>query len=420
MKIKKNKIPLNARLAKYLQEPGRYAFFAWVLLLLISLNPDNVESRIVFLFFTILWIFSICYSILNKRSMFSIDVKFPKIVSVGKEFEVPIKIKKEKGFSGLWNFRFTEESKKEKNDKLMRKALFNTNSDYWYNRYALNDSNDYGDEQLSAIAFKDISVVVNKKEVDTVLTGRGRKRGVVKINYLSWGKKDLLGWTQSGKIQKINPIEIIVIPDSKKMPVWPSDKANQASLRLLKNKTYAKTTNNGDNFIGIREARREDPLKYTHWKSWAKTGKRWVIEKELEVSPKMSLLVDLVLDETDVFKHERFEQMLEMLVGQALNIRDDKNIEWVFMGESPIKVNTTGKIKWQKVLYEIALAESVSEDKMNEKWLSLDSYLKNIVAIRLLTTRSEQELKDWIIKWKKKGIVVDVIRVPMINAAAKI
>ena len=162
-KNKKIRFPVNVLMAKFLQEPGRYAFFAWLILLLTILNPDNGEVKIIFLLFTVIWIYIFFNSVINKKSLFEIETTFPKFITVGQEFSIPIKIKKIKGFKGIWYFRFVEEPKKEKKDKLMRKALFNINSVYWHNRYPLNDSNDYGEEQLSAIALKDISIDIEKK-----------------------------------------------------------------------------------------------------------------------------------------------------------------------------------------------------------------------------------------------------------------
>ncbi|HCJ8468528.1 TPA: DUF58 domain-containing protein [Escherichia coli] len=414
-KNKKIRFPVNVLMAKFLQEPGRYAFFAWLILLLTILNPDNSEVKIIFLLFTVIWIYIFFNSVINKKSLFEIETTFPKFITVGQEFSIPIKIKKIKGFKGIWYFRFVEEPKKEKKDKLMRKALFNINSVYWHNRYPLNDSNDYGEEQLSAIALKDISIDIEKKVVNGLVTGKGRRRGVVKFNYLSWSKKDILGWTASGKIKKIKPIEVMIIPNGRKMPAWPSSQAKNAQLKLIKNKSYAKSFTSSDNFIGIREAFPSDPLKYTHWKSWAKTGKRWVIEKEDEISPKMSLVVDLVLDDNDKYRYEKFERMLEMLVGQTLTTKHDKDIEWVMLGEKPIKINMSSRLKWQQVLKEISLAKPKTQEEMNEQWRELNSYWNNVAAIRLLTTRNDVQISEWTNYWKQKGIVVDIIKIPYVE-----
>ena len=47
--------------------------------------------------------------------------------------------------------------------------------------------------------------------------------------------------------------------------------------------------------------------------------KEGLIEKEDEISPKMSLVVDLVLDDNDKYRYEKFERMLEMFVLTLFN-----------------------------------------------------------------------------------------------------
>ena len=73
----------------------------------------------------------------------------------------------------------------------------------------------------------------------------------------------------------------------------------------------------------------------------------------------VSYMLDMIYDgqKQDKYRYEKFERMLEMLVGQTLTTKHDKDIEWVMLGEKPIKINMSSRLKWQRVLKEISLAK---------------------------------------------------------------
>lgn len=416
--MKKYKSSPNKVVAKVLQEPGRYALITWLLLLFSSLNMDNVIARNIFIAMTVIWTFMFIFLIFNRRSDFDMECDLPKWTTAGETFKFQVKIKKNKGFKGIWFFRiFVENSYSKKEERLLRKLIFNTKSSDWHNRWAFNDSNDYGDNHTAKIAFSDIKMNFKKDSniQEALVEGFSRQRGIVHVLGFNSGKRDPLGWLQNGRSKLIKPTKIVVIPKPINMPLWPSYSAKKAYLKKLESKSKSAVASyHGDEFMNIREARREDPLKYTHWKSWAKTGKRWVVEHEEVTNPKMTLIVDASLDESDKYKHERFEQMLEMVAGQSLNTKDDNNLDWVVINDKPISVDK-GSLRWSKVLHDIAIIEPVSAEKTDELWNKMNAYWKRVVAIRILTTRSEKELAKWTEKWKKQGILVEVIRVPLIN-----
>lgn len=416
--MKKYRSSPNRLIAKALQEPGRYAFITWLLLLFCSLNLDNLIARTLFVVFTVIWSFVFIIMILNRRSNFDMECEFPRWATAGEKFKLPVKIKKNKGFNGTWFFRIIIENHNErKKDKYLRKLIFNTRSEEWHNRWAFNDNNDYGDNNTAKIVFCDFKLQINKKNQaeETYIEGYSRSRGLANVIGFSSGKRDPFGWLQNGKTKLIKPTSIIIIPKPRNMPVWPSFKAKQAFLKKLESKNRNSISSyNGDEFMNIREARREDPLKYTHWKSWAKTGKRWVVEQEEITNPKMTLVVDITLDKNDKYQYERFEQMLEMVVGQSFNTREENNLDWVLVKDKPISVDQN-HLKWNKVLSEVALISPITEEETNALWERMNPYWKNVVALRVLTTRSESELLPWLNKWKKRGIFVEVIRVPLIE-----
>ena len=198
---KKYKSSPNKTIAKVLQEPGRYAFITWLLLLFCSLNFDNIIARNIFIAFTVIWSFVFILMILNRRSDFDINYKFPNWSTVGEKFIVPITIKKKKGFNGVWFFRMLiENNNVKKKDKYLRKMIFNTKSEDWHNRWAFNDNNDYGDNHTAKLALYDIKLTFpnNKNTQEATIEGFSRQRGIVSNIGCSSGKIDPLGWLQHG------------------------------------------------------------------------------------------------------------------------------------------------------------------------------------------------------------------------------
>lgn len=60
---------------------------------------------------------------------------------------------------------------------------------------------------------------------------------------------------------------------------------------------------------------------------------------------------------------------------------------------------------------KVSVMNPISEEETDKAWTKFIPYWKNIVALRVLTTRTEDQLKKWIVMWKKMGIDVEIINV---------
>ena len=411
---------LNSFIDAYATENMRYIVLLFIFLLFATVNVDNLVARIAVGLLFIIMLSSVLFVKIAKKSKFKLDVKTPYWVMVGKEFYIDIDMSLKKGFLGEWVLKIINPRNKsdlniEKNWKFW---FFDPNAAKWKGRWALKNPQVYLDREHEPVVFEDTKIFFNKKEqpITSKIKGYVKKRGVQKISNITIGKKDPLYLTQSLIDNKFTPEKIIYcIPSPRVMPEWPSNKAKKSfSVKNKKNEYLKKRIldPNGDELMGLREARKEDPLKNTHWKTLAKTGKRFVMDREDRLPVKMSLLVDPVLS-SDSYAEERFEQMLEMIIGQALNTHSKKDIDWLLLDKEPISINN--KKHWEDLYKKIALLQPLSEVEVKEEWDSLHSYWKRVAALRVITTRNENELKEWINYWKKSGIYIEIIKVPYVN-----
>lgn len=275
----------------------------------------------------------------------------------------------------------------------------------WLNRWAVQNNIGFYEEELSSIATSD--VIVEDNEVIKIKIF-GRKRGVGIISQIKLGRTDPLGWLQSNKFIDIPNKKVFVLPKSKKITSWPSSRAKTILLQQ-KEKSQRKITQNGDEWANLREARYNDPMKNTHWKSLAKTGKRWVIEKEEIYQSKLALVVDPVLHNSE--DNESFELLMETVSGQVMNTGTTNDINWIFIDSDPISANGHHHNAWDRVMEKVSVMNPISEEETDKAWTKFIPYWKNIVALRVLTTRTEDQLKKWIVMWKKMGIDVEIINV---------
>lgn len=274
----------------------------------------------------------------------------------------------------------------------------------WANRWAVQNNIGFYEEELSPIAISD--KVINDDVVKLRIFGR--KRGLAIINKIKIGKTDPLGWLQSIKVIDIKPQPIFVVPKPQKITTWPSSKA-KAILLQQKERSQRKINQDGDEWANLREARYNDPMKNTHWKSLAKTGKRWIIEKEEVYQSKFALIVDPVLyDDND---KESFELLMETVSGQVMNTETTSNINWIFINTDPISANNHRHNAWDKVMERVAVMNPIPESEVDEFWTNFIPYWKNVIALRVITTRTEAQLQKWMTIWKKMGIDVEIITV---------
>lgn len=427
--MKKNKPPskfkffesrLNSFIDAFATENLRYIILLFILLLFATVNIDNFIVRISTSFLFLIILTSIIMAKLIRKSKFKIEINTPYWAMVGKKINIELKINLLKGFKGKWLFKIINIRKREEleKEKQWKYWYFNPNDIKWENRWALKNPQVYLDRENESISFNVAKLnIENFNKVETVnIEGFIKKRGVQKIENIISGKKDPLFLTQgliNNKIQ--NDKLIYCIPSPRPMPEWPSNKAKKSFyIKNRRNEFLKKRVldPNGDELMGLREARKEDPLKNTHWKTLAKTGKRFVMEREDRLPIKMSLLIDPVLSDTP-YAEERFEQMLEMVIGQALNTSSKKDIDWLLLDDEPLSINN--KKHWEEIYKKIALINPCSNDEIEKRWEKLENYWKRVAALRVITTRTEVELKDWLAYWRKIDVHVEIIKVPYIN-----
>lgn len=387
---------------------GMYAAAAWFITLFLCIVAPNYPAiKYSFVIISGLWISSFIFFLKTQLSKFTVSlIKSPKYIFVGQENEIEIKVNILKGNKKDWRLRIvTNNHPNEKKDYLYYLWLYKPNMKKWLNRWAVQNNIGFYEEELSSIATSD--VIVEDNEVIKIKIF-GRKRGVGIISQIKLGRTDPLGWLQSNKFIDIPNKKVFVLPKSKKITSWPSSRAKTILLQQ-KEKSQRKITQNGDEWANLREARYNDPMKNTHWKSLAKTGKRWIIEKEEIYQSKLALVVDPVLYNSE--DNESFELLMETVSGQVMNTGTTNDINWIFIDSDPISANGHHHNAWDRVMEKVSVMNPISEEETDKAWTKFIPYWKNIVALRVLTTRTEDQLKKWIVMWKKMGIDVEIINV---------
>lgn len=411
---------LNSFIDAYATENLRYIILLLILLLFATVNMDNLIARISVGFLFIIVMSSIFTVKLIKKTKMDVEVKTPYWVMVGKTFTINVDCFIKKGFKGKWIFKVVNSRKKEdmEAEKQWKFWFFDPNDSKWAGRWALKNPQVYLDRENEPVVFESSEYDFREFNVKNSFEIKGfvKKRGIQKIENVIAGKKDPLYLAQALINKKIEKEKIIYcIPSPRPMPEWPSARAMKSFAAKNKKKEYLRkrvSDPNGDELMGLREARKEDPLKNTHWKTLAKTGKRFVMEREDKLPVKMSLLIDPGLSNSK-YAEERFEQMLEMVVGQALNTHSKRDIDWLLLDKEPLSINN--KKHWDEIYKKIALFTPLSEEEIQKEWNSLETYWKRVAALRVITTRNEIDLKDWLVYWKKMGIYVELIKVPSVE-----
>lgn len=409
--LEKYKSKKRSKYLKFMQtitDVGMYAAAAWfITLLLCIIAPNYPAVKYSFVIISGLWISSFIFLLKSQLSEFSLSlVKVPKYILVGQENEIEIKVNILKGSKKDWKLRVvTNNHPNEKKDYLYYLWLYKPQMKKWLNRWAVQNNIGFYEEELSPIAMTD-KLIDNEDVVKIKVFGR--KRGLAVISQVKIGRTDPLGWLQSNKSIDIKHQKIFVVPSPKKIEAWPSSRA-KAILLQQKERSRRKITQNGDEWANLREARYNDPMKNTHWKSLAKTGKRWIIEKEEIYQSKLALVVDPVLyDEND---KESFEILMETVSGQVINTGTTSDINWIFIDTDPISANGHQHNAWDKVMEKVAVMHPISEEETDRSWSKFIPYWKNIIAIRVITTRTEEQLNKWITIWRKMGIDVEIINI---------
>lgn len=406
-KYKSKKRSKYLRFMQTVTDVGMYAAAAWFITLLLCIVAPNYPAiKYSFVVISGLWISSFIFLLRSKLTIFSASLfKIPKYILVGQENEINIKVDILKGNKKGWSLRaVTSNHPNDKKDYIYYLWLYKPAMKKWANRWAVQNNIGFYEEELSPIAISD--KVINDDVVKLRIFGR--KRGLAIINKIKIGKTDPLGWLQSIKVIDIKPQPIFVVPKPQKITTWPSSKA-KAILLQQKERSQRKINQDGDEWANLREARYNDPMKNTHWKSLAKTGKRWIIEKEEVYQSKFALIVDPVLyDDND---KESFELLMETVSGQVMNTETTSNINWIFINTDPISANNHRHNAWDKVMERVAVMNPIPESEVDEFWTNFIPYWKNVIALRVITTRTEAQLQKWMTIWKKMGIDVEIITV---------
>lgn len=338
---------------------------------------------------------SIIWNWFCSKSVLEVFKESPSYGYVGDFLEQEIKIYNIKAKNGYWVIRQIQKVPSEQNymkiEKLWREVLSNKKiiNNYINKKNVGNMSILRGyDYENCPLVFEDKIVYIGKEgELSKVrMKGFVKKRGVSLLSSIQLSKSDPFGWFNVNISTEENINEFYAIPK----PRFINIKTIVESMGVIESEKAQKRNNvlKGDDWAGIREARPDDSFKDIHWKTYAKKGEHWVIEKEMVVEEQkyFLLIVDNLLN-NEIMDTESFETMLEYVSGfLKLKKIGMFNLTHLMINNKIFEVNKD----YNNILKEIALLECI-ESGLHQLNIETNNNLTKFNNILLITTRKLTE-----------------------------
>lgn len=332
------------------------------------------------------------------KSVLEVFKENPSFGYVGDFIEQEVKIYNIKAKHGYWTIRQIQKVPSDKNyrniDRLWREVLSNKKiiNNYLNGKDVGNMSILRGyDYENCPVVFEDKIVYVGKKgELSKVkIRGFVKKRGVSLLSSIQLAKSDPFGWFNVNISTDEHINEFYAIPK----PRFINIQTIVESMGVIESEKAQKRNNflKGDDWAGIREARPDDSFKDIHWKTYAKKGEHWVIEKEMVVEDQkyFLLVIDHMLN-NEVRDTESFETMLEYVSGFIkLKKIGMFNLTHLLINNQILEINKD----YNNIIKEIASLECIESDS-NEINIEKHNNLTKFNNVLLITTRKLTESKN--------------------------
>lgn len=341
---------------------------------------------------------SIVWNWFCSKSVLEVFKENPSFGYVGDFIEQEVKIYNIKAKHGYWVIRQIQKVPSEQNymkiEKLWREVLSNKKiiNNYINGKNVGNMSVLRGyDYENCPLVFEDKIVYIGKKgEVSKVrMKGFVKKRGVSLLSSVQLAKSDPFGWFNVNISTQEHINEFYAIPK----PRFINIKTIVESMGVIESEKAQKRNSllKGDDWAGIREARPDDSFKDIHWKTYAKKGEHWVIEKEMVVEDQkyFLLIVDHMLN-NEIVDTESFETMLEYVSGFIkLKQIGMFNLTHLMINNQIFEINKD----YNNIIKEIASLKCI-ESGSNEFNIETYNNLIRFNNILLITTRKLTEHKN--------------------------
>jgi len=341
---------------------------------------------------------SIIWNWFCSKSVLEVFKENPSFGYVGDFIEQEVKIYNIKAKHGYWTIRQIQKVPSDKNyrniDRLWREVLSNKKiiNNYLNGKDVGNMSILRGyDYENCPVVFEDKIVYVGKKGELSKAKIRGfvKKRGVSLLSSIQLAKSDPFGWFNVNISTDEHINEFYALPK----PRFINIQTIVESMGVIESEKAQKRNNllKGDDWAGIREARPDDSFKDIHWKTYAKKGEHWVIEKEMVVEDQkyFLLVIDNILN-NEVRDTESFETMLEYVSGFIkLKQIGMFNLTHLLINNQILEINKD----YNNIIKEIASLECIESDS-NELNIEKHNNLTKFNNVLLITTRKLTESKN--------------------------
>jgi uncharacterized protein (DUF58 family) len=152
------------------------------------------------------------------------------------------------------------------------------------------------------------------------------RRGVLRFTGLTLASPDPLGLCRA-LVSRPLPQTALILPKRYLLPpiALPGImKYQQGGIAL------SSSVGQSDEFVGLRDYRRGDPLRHIHWRSWAKAGKPVVKEFEDEFFVRHALVLDTFSDYRGI---EVFEEAVSVAASFACAVQTQESLlDLLFVG----------------------------------------------------------------------------------------
>jgi uncharacterized protein (DUF58 family) len=174
------------------------------------------------------------------------------------------------------------------------------------------------------------------KQAEAVVHLMPLRRGALRFHGVILGRPDPLGLFRSFARLSM-PQTMLILPKRYPLPPIPlpgTTKYQEGGV------TFASNVGQSEEFVALREYRRGDPMRYIHWRSWAKVGKPIVKEFEDEFFVRHALVLDTFIDEP---QDDLFEEAVSVAASFACAVLSQESLLDLLFVESQAYCFTAGR-----------------------------------------------------------------------------
>ncbi|SRR5581483_7753116 len=192
--------------------------------------------------------------------------------------------------------------------------------------FRFNESRRAGSLRMASIKAASVAAIPPRGSVEVRMELTPLRRGLLRLEKVTLARPDPFGLFRS-LVNVPAPQTALILP--KRYPIPPL--ALSGTMRYQQGGVaLASSVGRSEEFVGLRDYRRGDPLRHIHWRSWARAGRPIVKEFEDEFFVRHALVLDTF---TELPNSELFEEAVSVAASFACTVRTQESLlDLLFVG----------------------------------------------------------------------------------------